>query len=89
MKKLNDWHDNWATAGPVRIVAGGQTRWHWHREGQMLEEWASCINEKLVGLGAMLSNSESLEGFSLEASSEKDGEKAHDGTIYMTPPFAV
>lgn len=87
MKKFNDRHDEWATAGPVRIVAGGQTRWHWHREGQMLEEWASCINEKLVGLGAMLSNSKSLEEFSLEASSEVDGEKGprwdylHDSTI--------
>ena len=53
----------------------------------MLEEWASLINEKLVGLGAMLSNSKRLEEFSLEASSEVDGEKGprwdylHDSTI--------
>lgn len=78
---------DWMTVGPEGVGVGNQTRWHWRRETRTLHRWARRINKKLVELAAILPNTKGLEEFSLEASSEDDGEQGprwdylHDSTI--------
>ena len=71
-KKLTNWYDDWMTAGPVEDTSGGG-RWRWHGEQRVLHQWGRSINRKLVDLAAILSGFQSLEEFSLEASSEEHG----------------
>ena len=73
-KKLTNWYCDWMTAGPVENTSGGG-RWRWHREQRVLHQWGISINRKLVDMAAILSGCQSLEEFSLEASSEKRGRK--------------
>ena len=71
-KKLTNWYVDWMTVGPVEDRSGGG-RWRWHGEQRALHQWAKSINRKLVDLAAILSGSQSLEEFSLEASSQEHG----------------
>ena len=73
-KKLKHWHCDWMIAGPVKDTSGGD-RWRWHQEQPVLYQWGESINRKMVDLAAILSGFQSLEEFSLEASSEEDGRK--------------
>lgn len=87
-KDWKTWDCDWMTVGPEGVgVMNQQTRWHWRREKRTLHQWARRINKRLVELAAILPNTKGLEEFSLEASSEDDGEQGprwdylHDSTI--------
>ena len=79
-KKLTNWHCDWTTVGPVKDTSRGD-RWRWHQQQRalhqwgMLHQWGISINRKMVDLAAILSGFQSLEEFSLEASSEEQGGK--------------
>ena len=95
MKKWRDWHCDWTTVGPVRDTFH-QSSWHWHKETPTLHRWAGRVNKKLIELAAMLPDT-NLDEFSLEATSESEGERGprwdylHDSTlcslISSLPPF--
>lgn len=84
-KKRDTWHCDWMTAGPVEQDIG--LRWSWRREQKTLHRWAARMNRNLIELADILSASDNLLEFSLEASSEEDGEQGprwdyvHDRTI--------
>lgn len=86
-KKWETWYCDWTFAGPEGVTAGSQTRWHWRREQRTLHRWACGINKKLIELAAILPDSKGLEEFSIEASSEEDGQQGprwdylHDSAI--------
>ena len=97
-KKWKSWECDWMTAGPEGDTAKRRTRWHWRGEQRALHQWAGRINKKLVELAATLPNARSLEEFSLEASSEYEGEHGprwdylHDSTIRsltLNLPFSL
>ena len=87
MKKLEDWHCDWTTVGPVRGIVGCRSAWRWYGETRRLHRWGRRINTKLLDLAAITPISKNLVEFSFEAASESDGEQGpqwdylHDTTI--------